>query len=191
MALTMIDTILLGFIALWILAASIARAREKRSMLKAVEPVAKSNEQFFNTLAKDVAEMKKEFTKITGFLKEVLYEEEIVIPVEATRVYAVILQHGSAQRLHILPASTTEEFTQKSKAILGSGWIATVIEYLDVFPPKEIPIAPGKVEAVKKEMGLREGLYFLQLARDKFAKGKQKEAMEEVISNYMETYELS
>jgi len=187
----MADLFLLSFIAVWIIVAAIARHRENRKLWEITKPLLEEQSKIFKSMLEKIEGIKGNSEEAVKFMREVI-EEETTVPPEATRVYAAILRQGLALRLHMLPAVSISDFVDKSKAIVGSKWDADVIEYLDVYEPKEKVIGtvfPTKKE--RKQMGLTEGLHFLMLTRDKFAKGEQKEAMDEVITNYKKTYELA
>lgn len=186
----MIQTGLLAFMCVWIVAASIARFRENSKMRKIAEPLVKAQEDSLAGLVRDISTIKELTIDSTAFLKEVMGEDLPVLP-NASRVYAAILRSGVGLRLHMLPALTLDEFHEKSKAIVGPHWHADVVEYLDVYPTavERAEVVPTKVQ--KKEMGIEQGLHFLMYARDSFAEGVQRDAMEGIISNYKRRYELS
>ena len=177
------------FIAAWLVVSSLARVSENHKLRENQEKAIKQREEGLKEISKMLAKIGVE-ASATHNLMAALMDEELTVPPDATRVYAAVLRNGPAIRLHILPAKSIDEFISASKAIVGKEWNADVIEYLDVHPTEKV-IVREPVKADKREMGLQQGLHFLELTRDKFARGPQKKTMEAIISTYKQTYDIS
>lgn len=182
----MIEALLI-FISLWLVAASVARYRENLKIRKLTEPMVKAHEEGIISFATGIKKVVESQERIEQFLIETLMEDPLP-PEEASRVYAAILRSGAKLRLHMLEATSVAEFKDKSEDLIGEGWKADVIEYLDIKPLKEKIVYRDAPKAIN----LNQGLHFLQLVRDRFAdKPMQKKSLEGVINNYKKTYGIS
>lgn len=187
----MIQVALLAFIAFVGAGSAIARHLENRKLIKITGPIIESQEKAMADIVRDILVVKNLAVNSNTLLGKLLSDTE-EIPVEASRVYAALLRQGVTVRLHMLPASSIEEFHDKSQAIVGPGWNADIVEYLDVFPAQEkiVVRAPNKTE--QKDMNIEQGLFFLQMVSDRFVKKEsERAAIASVIDNYKKDYAIS
>lgn len=176
-------SVLVSFIAFWIVAASLATYRQNKITKEWHESLFKETGSLINNVIHSNGEVVK-------LVQDVL-REDMPVPEDATRVYGALLRNGKSFRLHLLAADSPEHFIEKSQAIVGPNWTADIIEYLDVQPMKEKIVYRETPLAKKKEIKAKEGLYILQYVRDIFAKEEQKATIEDIIKTYKEKYELS
>ena len=160
-------------IVIWIVAAATARVLENNKNQKRYQEI---------------------LTHVTGIDKKLggLLEDNYESPKAeaARRVYAAILVRGNDRHLHMVVADSINEAGEHARNTLGSSWLAEVVDYVDVWPPTEKVVYRNPTLKEQKEMGVQQGYYFLQMAKDKYAQDDQKEVMQSVIANYKKVYDL-
>lgn len=116
-------------------------------------------------------------------------------PQVGTRVYAAILNYQDMARLYVAPSTSIDDFAKKGQALLGDQWIASVIDFVDVFPPQtekivRVPVLPTKAEA--REANVESTIQHLTYYRENYAETPyQKETMDNIIKNVKTKYGLS